>query len=387
MNIVFITDNYVDPTSGGIARTTHILAQALVHTYNYCCYSVYANTPIQQPSDENVFTWAYQWEGQEDFYSKVQALNGCILIIQSPCTLIRSILQMALPSTRIIYVFHGTPGFELIPLRWPVACYRLTHAIAFKQTLKQLAIQVLQRITSKQFLYKLIQTKYTLPIGKVDRMVVLSQGIIDQYLAIGNGNANQFSVIPNPTVFPLSQEVPVKQKEVLIVARLDDWHKRIFDALRIWRQLQMDAAYQDWILRIMGDGIDLPFYKRYVQRKHIPNVFFEGHQAPQKYYQRASLFMMTSACEGFPMTLLEAEQFGCIPVAFNNFASAQDIICDGKNGFLISNNDVGLYIQKLQQLMSDKSLRESMSRQCVDMSECFTIENIAKQWNQLFLSL
>lgn len=384
MNIIFITDNYVNPTSGGIVRTTYVLANALVKEYQHTCYSVYVNSDPLPFVEEGPFTWIAQWRGEDDFRSKIAALGSCIIIIQAPCVLARLIIPMNLPSAKQIYVFHGTPGFEIVPLQREVALYRLTHGIEIKQTLKQLILQAIQSLTSKKFMHRLLEPKYALPLGKVNHIVVLSSGIINQYLSIASGDAHQFSVIPNAFVFPTNQDITQKKKkEVLIVARLDDWHKRILDALKIWQQVQLDPSVQDWTLRIVGDGIDRSFYQSYVKKKNIPNISFEGHLSPLPYYQNASIFMMTSACEGMPMTLLEAKQCGCVLIAYNNFASTHDLIQHGIDGFLVDKDDITDFVSKLKLLMTDETLRQIMNQANTHPNTSFNISTVAEQWNQL----
>ena len=172
-----------------------------------------------------------------------------------------------------------------------------------------------------------------------------------------------------------------------MVARLDDWHKRILEILKIWDILQKDASYVDWTLRIVGDGFDKPLYEEYVAQNSIAQVCFEGQQNPLPYYQKAAIFMMTSACEGLPMTILEAQQCGCVPILYDSFASAKDIVTNGENGILIPYRDQAGYIAALQNLMSDFDLRKHMSEACVRSSERFSVENVAAKWNGLFESL
>jgi glycosyltransferase involved in cell wall biosynthesis len=137
----------------------------------------------------------------------------------------------------------------------------------------------------------------------------------------------------------------------------------------------------------VGDGVDKPFYEESVQKRNIPNVSFEGQQDPLTYYQNASIFMMTSACEGLPMTILEAQQCGCVPILYDSFASAKDIIDNGVNGIMITNNDRENFVQKLKELMSNPTMRHQMSKACVQSSENYSIERVAAQWNELILSL
>ena len=286
---------------------------------------------------------------------------------------------------KIVNVFHGTPGFELVPLNKTIIRYRIRHNIERKWTLKQSFIQCGMQILPSSLFRKMIRKKYSRPYGKATKIVVLSHGIIDQYQAIAPGHREDFTVIPNALPFD-SVEIPHNKyanKEVLVVARLDDWHKRIYEILKIWGMIQTDSTLNEWTLRILGDGIDKPFYQEYVRNNHIPNIIFEGSRNPLPFYTQASLFLLTSACEGFPMVLLEAEQCGCIPVVYDSFASAHDILTNGENGFLVANNDKKAFVQILKNLMKNESLRKDMSRQCVISTNRYSVDLIAAQWNKL----
>lgn len=96
---------------------------------------------------------------------------------------------------------------------------------------------------------------------------------------------------------------------------------------------------------------------------------------------------MTSACEGLPMTILEAQQCGCVPIVYDSFASAKDIINSGKNGVLIANRDKAAYVAALKELMTNVELRTKMSEACVQSAERFSVEKVAAQWDALIQSL
>ena len=392
MKIVYLTDNYVSPALGGIARTTYVLAEALHHKYGYSCYSVYATPASEQNSTDNsFFNEQCLWAGKEQFCSFIRSLGDCIVILQAPCVLAQAVYegQPVLPKMKIVNVFHGTPGFELVPLNKTIIRYRLKHNIERKWTLKQSLIQCGMQVLPSSLFRKMIRKKYARPYGKATKIVVLSRGIIDQYQAIAPGHREDFTVIPNALPFD-NVEIPQNKyanKEVLVVARLDEWHKRIFEVLKIWERIQADQTFSEWTLRILGDGIDKPFYQEYVGKKRIPNIIFEGSRNPLPYYTQASLFLLTSACEGFPMVLLEAEQCGCIPVVYNSFASAQDIMINGENGILVPNNDRKAFVHALKNLMKNETLRKDMSRQCVISCNRYSVDSIAARWNELLQTI
>lgn len=370
MNVVYVTDNYVDPSSGGIARITHVMMNALRTHFAHSVYAVHK---------------------REDLMPLLAQLGKSVIIVQNPCKWAKEVFnaKKTLSQIKIVNVFHGTPGFEIVPLRWSVIRYRLRHNIERSWTLKQLFLQVGMAIMPKKCFARLLQKKYSLPYGKADKMVVLSPGIIDQYQYFAPGYKDRFTAIPNALSFD-TPDIPSNKyanREVLVVARLDDWHKRISEILKIWEVVQKEACFREWVLRIVGEGIDKPFYEDYVQQRHIPNVRFEGHQNPLPYYQQASLFLMTSACEGLPMTILEAQQCGCVPILYDSFASAKDIIENGENGILIKNNDRESYVQQLKELMSNKTMRQHMSEACMQSSKNYSIERVAAQWNELLQTL
>lgn len=367
MKIVYVTDSKVNPTAGGISRITYVMAEALRTSFGY---------------------EVYFYRGQEDFIEFIRKIGTCTIIVQSPCKLSRTVFKnvFALPGAKIVNVFHGTPGYELVPLKCAIIKYRILHNIDRKWTIKQFLIQVGMHILPQKCFTQLLTKKYSLPYGNVDKMVVLSQGIIDQYQSIAPGYKNLFVAIPNALSFD-KPKLHVKENEVLVVARLDDWHKRISEILEIWKEVQQDKRFCDWTLRIVGDGIDKPYYEEYIRGHNVKNIVFDGQQNPLSYYQKASVFLMTSACEGFPMTLLEAQQCGCVPILYDSFASAKDVVTDGENGILIEDRDKEAYVAALKKLMKDDALRNRMSEACIKSSERFSVENIAAQWNELFESL
>ena len=192
--------------------------------------------------------------------------------------------------------------------------------------------------------------------------------------------------IPNMLTFPIEGKISFdKGKEVLIVARMDERSKRIKLALRIWGSISHKILEQGWKLTIVGDGEDLTYYKEYVEKHNMKNVSFEGRQNPLPYYQRADIFMMTSALEGWPMTLMEAMQNGCVPIVFDSFKAVYDIV-DGNSGIIVPNNDVETYIRELERLMRDDDYRKRLAKNALKDCQRFSKDRIVGQWFELFNS-
>lgn len=79
----------------------------------------------------------------------------------------------------------------------------------------------------------------------------------------------------------------------------------------------------------------------------------------EKSYQYADIFVLTSLSEGMPSVILEA--MGCgLPIIASDVGGNNEIVTEGKNGYLIKGDDVDLIAGRLASLINDAALRESM---------------------------
>ena len=112
----------------------------------------------------------------------------------------------------------------------------------------------------------------------------------------------------------------------------------------------------------------------------IKQIEIYGKSNPEQFYKEASIFMMTSVLEGWPMAMQEAMQFGCIPIAFNTFSAVYDMIQDKKNGYVINDNDYQSYSYKLMTLMNNDELRYQMAKEAINSTQKFKAATIANIW-------
>ena len=221
--------------------------------------------------------------------------------------------------------------------------------------------------------------------GACDRFVLLSERFFPAF-----GPLKKFPekvrAIPNPASFGAAGN-PLRRKkhDLLFVGRLENGSKRVDLLLRIWARLE--ARFPEWRLRIVGDGPDVGMLRELAGTLGLERVSFEGFCAPAPYYRDAAIFCMTSAFEGFPMVLLEAAAFGCVPVAFDSYAAVRDIIDDGENGVLVSAFDLDAYTETLAQLMRDDALRERLALAARGRVAEFSPDKIAARWEALFAEI
>ena len=289
---------------------------------------------------------------------------------------------------RIVFVHHFNPGAEETFLSYHSIINRIK--TRGEEKIKNYVKLLLYPVLKIRHIIKLHEN-YKLTYQAADKTVLLSKGFINDFVQYARVNdTSKFYVIHNAlsfnTFYDMSQ-YSKKEKEVIIVSRLEEKQKRISMALRIWKQIESNLDFQDWALRIIGTGSDASKYKKFVQKNNLKRVTFEGRKKPEPYYQKASIFMMTSSFEGWGLTLTEAQQYGVIPIAFNSYASIYDIIADEYNGYIIPDRDIELYVKRLTLLMSNYDLRCQMAQKCIESSKRFENQYICNQWVALFKQL
>lgn len=187
--------------------------------------------------------------------------------------------------------------------------------------------------------------------------------------------------INNPIDYKPLDAAKLGQKEniVLTVCRLEDV-KRVNLMLDMWKEMSPD----NWKFVIVGDGSQRTRLEDKVRMENIMNVEFTGFTNPEPYYERARIFWMTSSFEGFPLSLVESMQKGCVPIVYDTFSALKDVVPSDEVGFVVGNLDKDTFIRRSQLLMSDTCLYESMAKNGIKYVEKYQVTNIVDDWLALF---
>lgn len=223
-----------------------------------------------------------------------------------------------------------------------------------------------------------------------DRFIVLSESYIKVFQDFTSiRRTPKLRVLTNPvTIECESFEYceKQKQKEIIFVGRLDVVQKRVNRVIDTWSIIE--DSHQGWRLTIVGDGLERNALEQQVKKLGLKRVSFEGFQNPIEYYKRASILVLTSDFEGFPLVIAEAMSFGVVPVIYDSFAAVKDIINNQINGVIVpkvngmfSTQEMSLGIELA---ICDCELEHSMARKAIEKSKNYSIETIYYQWNRLF---
>lgn len=372
MNICYLISN-IDPSIGGTERVTMSVANEFKKS-GYNVFYIFSGTdnnivPLNTKLRINYYEREKVLIEKIEYFLKTNRITLLIVVNRVFQTkkfqnIFRYIKLHS--DIKIIASLHASPDNWINKNKWGLVLPR----VYFKDKIKSIILKIWNpHIRNVLGTYKI-----------VDKYLLLSKSYFNAFIKIYkiNDGGKKLIAIPNPSPFNDTYDFNKKENIVLVVSRMQEDQKRIFAVIKIWKEIYKNA--HNWKLIIVGDGPDLNIYKR--KATNIARIEFKGHSNNvQSYYKRSKVFMMTSIWEGLPMTLIEAMHYGCVPIAFDSFSSLHDIIENGITGFIIPNNDINEYKERLLALMSDYNLYNKMTNQIQYSHNMFKIDKIMEIWH------
>lgn len=184
--------------------------------------------------------------------------------------------------------------------------------------------------------------------------------LCDGFLAISSGITDMIlSVYPNAKVYkifnPINEYsgrfIDRPERPVFIyVGRLDNKQKNLSFMLYGMSRLR-DA---DWRLDIIGSGPDESMLKNLSLKLCINDKidWFGFKKEPFEKLEEVTALLLTSRFEGLPTALIEANQRGIPVVSSNCKTGPDDIVVQGKNGYLYKEGDINDFVKVIQGIIS-----------------------------------
>lgn len=280
---------------------------------------------------------------------------------------------------KIISVYHNAPSFNGRIQKLNIAL------MGCENLMKRLALRLMRfafkKVTSRAMAYNYRHS---------DLFLVLSPSYIEEFKRFtGVSDGRYLQVLTNPiTVEHDGYEYAFneKQKEIIYVGRLDFVQKRVYRVIDTWNYLE--ERFPDWRLTIVGDGEDRENLENHVKYLGLKRVSFEGFQKPIDYYKRASILLLTSDFEGFPLVLAECMSFGVIPAVYDSYSAVCDIIDGDKDGIVLPYHKQGYDANEaagmIANIMKDDGKREQMALAAIKKSKEYSVEKIYREWESVF---
>ena len=390
LRILFLTYYEVTPQKGGIERMTDIVVNHFTTIEKIDCYSAfYFENELAHTQFREKICLQYGKE-REQLYKFISDNEINVVVNQQIPTLHKIISTL---SNRLSYYYvYFQHDRTLLNIMSSIHyfCYAMLYGPNWIFRIKfgaKLIVSPFYFVVRRLYYIYLYRHIY----HNVDSFILLSSLFKNVFLKsalLADDFRHKIRVINNSVTLPISDNISViecKKREVLIVSRLTEERKRISLALKIWSKYQdRYSEARNWLLRIVGNGEFAKTYSSWVKRHKVPNVIFEGQvNSTSEFYRTASVFMMTSDAEGWGLTLMEAQQMGCVPIAFASYESIYEIIQNDINGILVRERDVEDFIRKLHYLLEDDKCRKKIAINCLDVQKKFSVEKMMQQWDSL----
>jgi glycosyltransferase involved in cell wall biosynthesis len=219
-------------------------------------------------------------------------------------------------------------------------------------------------------------------LANVSMVVTLTESDREAYLHMLGGSGPQVFAIPNavPDV-PLGPGDPAAHT-LIAAGRLAP--QKGFDML-----LEAFAAvagkHSDWNLDIFGKG-----FLRESLEQQVADLGLDGRarlNGPTdrlgEHMRGASVYVLSSRFEGFPIVLLEALAAGLAVVSFDCPTGPSEILTDGTSGLLVPADDVPALAAALDRVMADESLRRRLAAAAPSAVLPYSTRQVGRQWDEL----
>lgn len=395
MNILFLAENELSQFLGGTDRISITLANSFAQKGHKCflAYCRKVDNPDNCLFADKLLLDSYMDESVIcDFLSdnQVDIIVSNFVGIDAKRRYLPLFRQASLKTgAKLVACYHAMPGEDLLGNRICNSFWRILHGGSLSSNLKDMALNIMPQSIVKSLFKRKIEAKYRLLYDNGDAVVFhtdIAGKIFAQIASLPYDE--KFVAIPSAlsyNSFLDPSEIPSKNKEILLIARMDEKSKRISFALRAWAVICRKPEFSGWKFTIAGGGPDLEYFRKMTKRLKLNNISILGRVDDiVPLYKRSSIFLMTSSYEGWGLTLTESQQFGCVPVVLDSFPSLPAVVQNGRNGIISPNNELSEYVSNVEWLMSHPEERADMAANAISDSHKWEISKVTDIWLSLF---
>lgn len=225
---------------------------------------------------------------------------------------------------------------------------------------------------------------------KVDRIIINAEHMRSKVISCYGAESKKIIRIPNGINLDMfktrNSKVFLSGNPAILFIGHICWVKGIdilLEAMNIIKNLLPDAK-----LHIVG--AELWNIRPNIKKKHLENyVIFHGavpHYKIPDYYKSATLCVLPSRHEGFPISMLEAMASGT-PFISSDIASFQEILSNGENALLFKSEDAISLATAILKLYTDSTLREKIVQGASKTIMDYSWDKIAERYISVYQDL
>ena len=381
--VLIILTRPFDPNAGGVQRSTYKISSYLKeHGCDTNVFSFYTNG--HKPQDVATLHTAKSLgaHANKDNFKRlefvIKDIKPDIVINQMPYEIL---LGKTLKRAKSLnnFLLLGCLRNTLYPVKLNIDKY-------LEEVVPKFLHKTIDNNAGRSLFQKIHSSRHTkilkFILDTYDNFVMFGPPNIEELkYFIGDYKLDKVRLIPN-SILSVLQEVPPKEKRILWLSRLSYKQKRADLILPFWKEVMHKLP--DWQFDIVGDGDAFKDLKAQIKEEEIPRVKMYGKQVPYEYYKQSPIYIMTSAFEGFPNTLIEAQSFGAIPVVYDNYPVCSWVVKEGKSGILIPPFDVYQMAKEVVGLAKDQNRQNILMQAALENAREFDLQNVGKQWLDFF---
>lgn len=175
-------------------------------------------------------------------------------------------------------------------------------------------------------------------------------------------------------------------KKIITVGRFSEekGHDMLVEAAKL-----VLPKYPDWQWDLYGTGDTLDEIRKKIEEYGLGKQLILKGNVKDVYqvYGDYAFLVLPSYREGLPLVLLEAKALGLPMISFDITTGPNEIIKDGKDGYLIPPYDIQKMAERIEKFITDEAQRVSFSKNTEDGIEKFEKKQIYDQWVQLIEEL
>lgn len=224
---------------------------------------------------------------------------------------------------------------------------------------------------------------------RTDILVSVGYRVMEELIEEKIGIRKQFRVIPPGFSIPQTQCPPIikrqldgKNKEFhcVWIGRIVEVKKpeRIIEVARALRQINSKVD-----LIVVGDGEKRKTLEEQCSVEGLPVKFMGWQKNVFEILESADALLLTSANEGTPVSIIEAQMMGK-PVVATDVGSVSEVLRNGVSGFALD-YDALRFAQILDSFASNSILYKQFALNAKEFGQSnFSVERLAKQYDSLY---
>ncbi len=363
MKILYITS--IISSAGGVEKILALKSDYFIENFNYEVVIIY---------NERIEKTSFYGFNKKVKLNNLKLDNNSLFYIFKFKNAIQKIVNQNCPDI-IIVSDNGLKGF-LVPFLLKTKTPILLEVHGSRS-------EIINRKTSVvSFLKRKIHLAIkSFAITKFDQTVFLNKKSAAEW------GFYEADIIPNSLSFESPEQSRLNSKIAIAVGR-HSYEKGFDRILQIWKKVA--SQNPEWKLKIYGDFTEeTTFLKKEIEKLQLQDSIelLLPVNDIENVYKDASIFLMTSRFEGFGMALLEAMASGLPCIAYDCPIGPRDLITNAENGFLIPDDNIEMYIEKLSFLIENEEVRVKFGLEGKEISKNYSEKKIMEKWKYFLESL